>query len=109
MSLSPAELASDEAYIRQTRGPVVIGVTTMLIVLTSVAVAARVAARRMTRAKIATDDFLVFAAQVSILSVLGSLMVLITARSSQIIFLGLATEFFFRTSSSPKAPKRSVN
>ncbi|KAL9119095.1 MAG: hypothetical protein Q9187_004352 [Circinaria calcarea] len=92
----PAELASDEAYLNETRGPVVIGVTTMLIVLTSAAVSARVVARRMTRAKIAADDFLVFAAQVSMLSLLGSLMVLITTRCSQFIFFGLATEFFFR-------------
>ena len=52
------------AHIHEDRGPILIGVTCMLLVLCIAATSARFLARRITRAPLATDDYLVLAALV---------------------------------------------
>lgn len=51
-------------HINEDRGPILIGVTCMLLVLCIAATSARFLARRITRAPLAADDYLVLAALV---------------------------------------------
>lgn len=52
------------AHIDEDRGPILIGVSCMLLVLCVGATSARFLARRITRAPLAADDYLVLAALV---------------------------------------------
>lgn len=52
------------AHIDEDRSPILIGVTCMLLVLCIAAASARFLARRITRASLAVDDYLVLAALV---------------------------------------------
>ena len=62
--LPPGELAYQEAHIRDNKGPIIIGVSIMLLVLSTTAVGLRVVARRMRELPLAADDYLIFLAQV---------------------------------------------
>ena len=52
------------AHIHDDRGPILIGVTCMFLVLCITATSARFLARRITRASLAADDYLALAALV---------------------------------------------
>lgn len=52
------------AHIHDDRGPILIGVTCMFLVLCITATSARFLARRITRAALAADDYLVLTALV---------------------------------------------
>lgn len=52
------------AHIHEDRGPILIGVTCMFLVLCITATSARFLARRITGAALAADDYLVLAALV---------------------------------------------
>ena len=63
--LPPSEIAYQEAHLRNNKGPIIIGVSSMLLVLSTTAVILRVVARRIKRVILAEDDYLIFLAQVS--------------------------------------------
>lgn len=62
MSLTPKEMAYQKAHLNETRGPVVIGVTAMLITLDTVFVALRIWARRIRKLGLWWDDWLIIMA-----------------------------------------------
>ena len=53
-----------EAHMDDDRRPVIYGVCSMLIVLTTVALSFRLAAKRITRTGLTADDYLALASQV---------------------------------------------
>ena len=65
LDLPPGEIAYQEAHIRDNRGPAIIGVCSMLLLLSTTAVILRVVARRIKMVKLGADDFLIFFAEVS--------------------------------------------
>jgi len=56
-TLTPAEISYQQAHIHQNKGPVLIGVASMFIVLCTLAVIGRVYARVLLKAKFAADDY----------------------------------------------------
>lgn len=62
--LSPAEIAFEKSHINEATGPRTIGVTGMFVVLCSAALGGRFYARRLRKAELASDDYLVVAAHV---------------------------------------------
>ena len=67
LMLPPDEIAYEEAHINDNRGPILVGVTTILLVLGILAALGRFASRRMTKAALATDDWLVLFSLVCVL------------------------------------------
>lgn len=63
-TFTPEEIRYMLLHIHDDRGPILIGVTCMFLVLCFTATSARFLARRVTRAPIAADDYLVLAALV---------------------------------------------
>ena len=63
-ALTPEQIDFQKGHINDDRGPMLIGVTCMFLVLTFAAVGARLAARKMTKVKLSFDDYCIFVAQV---------------------------------------------
>ena len=63
-TFTPDEVVYMLAHIDEDRSPVLIGVSCMLLVLCIAATSARFLARRITRAPLAADDYLVLTALV---------------------------------------------
>ena len=63
-TFTPEEIRYMLSHLHEDRGPILIGVNCMFLVLCFTATGARFLARRITRAPIAADDYLVLAALV---------------------------------------------
>ena len=62
--LLPGEIAYQEAHSHENRGPIIIGICSTLLVLSTIAIVLRVIARRIRLAKLGADDYLIFLAEV---------------------------------------------
>ena len=62
--MTPEQIAFQMAHINDNRGPMLVGVTCMFLVLTFAAIGARLTARKITKVKLGVDDYCVFIAQV---------------------------------------------
>ena len=63
-ALTPEQIDFEKGHIDDDRGPMLVGVTCMFLVLTSAAIGARLAARKMIKLKLSFDDYCIFVAQV---------------------------------------------
>jgi len=61
------EIAYEEAYIKDNRGPTLIGITTMFLALGILAVLGRLISRRIRKAALAADDWLALFSLVRVL------------------------------------------
>ena len=62
--MTPEQIAYQEQHINDDKGPMVVGVTCMFLVLTFAAIGARLTARKITKVPLGFDDYCIFVAQV---------------------------------------------
>lgn len=87
-------------HLHENRGPTLIGVTCMFLLLCFTTTSARFLARRVTRAPLAVDDYLVLIALVRKSGRNdGSLEIYAYLIPSQFLFVGLSTVCFLCTNS----------
>lgn len=63
-ALTPEQSAFQTEHTKDDKGPMLVGVTSMFLVLTFAAVGARLTARKITKVKLGFDDYCILAAQV---------------------------------------------
>lgn len=68
MSISPSEIAYQEAHANENLAPVLIGVTAMFLVLTIASLAGRIVARYVSRQPFKADDYSIIFATVTFVS-----------------------------------------